>query len=67
MDRTWFDKVEHRLGTIETRNAVDAVHRDNVADRLGAIEDTLKWLVRLIIGGFLMGALTYALQGGFRL
>jgi hypothetical protein len=67
MDRTWFDKVEQRLGLIETRNAVDEVHRDNVADRLGAIEDTLKWLVRLIIGGFLMGALTYALQGGFRL
>ena len=67
MDRTWFDKVDQRLSTIETRNAVDTVHRDNVADRLGAIEDTLKWLVRLIIGGFLMGALTYALQGGFRL
>ncbi|MCG3267532.1 hemolysin XhlA family protein [Yoonia sp. I 8.24] len=67
MDRTWFDKVEQRLSSIETRNAVDEVHRDNVADRLGAIEDTLKWLVRLIIGGFLMGALTYALQGGFRL
>ena len=67
MDRTWFDKVDQRLSTIETRNAVDAVHRDNVADRLGAIEDTLKWLVRLIIGGFLMGALTYALLGGFRL
>ncbi|SFR37469.1 Haemolysin XhlA [Yoonia tamlensis] len=67
MDRTWFDKVEQRLGMIETRNAVDEVHRDNVSDRLGAIEDTLKWLVRLVIGGFLMGALTYALQGGFRL
>ncbi|MDO6590631.1 pseudouridine synthase [Loktanella sp. D2R18] len=67
MDRSWFDKVEQRLGLIETRNAVDEVHRDNVADRLGAIEDTLKWLVRLIIGGFLMGALTYALQGGFRM
>ena len=67
MDRTWFDKVEQRLGVIETRNAVDEVHRDNVSDRLGAIEDTLKWLVRLVIGGFLMGALTYALQGGFRL
>ena len=67
MDKNWFDKVEQRLGLIETRNAVDEVHRDNVADRLGAIEDTLKWLVRLIIGGFLMAALTYALQGGFQM
>jgi hypothetical protein len=67
MDKNWFDKVEQRLGLIETRNAVDEVHRDNIADRLGAIEDTLKWLVRLIIGGFLMAALTYALQGGFQM
>jgi len=33
--------------------------------RLGAIEDALSWLVRLIIGGILMAALTYAVQGGF--
>ena len=67
MDRDWFDDVSRRITALETRNAVDEVHRENVADRLGAIEDTLKWLVRLMIGGFLMGALTYALQGGFRI
>ncbi|WP_394177845.1 pseudouridine synthase [Yoonia maritima] len=67
MDRDWFDEVARRITALETRNAVDEVHRENVADRLGAIEDTLKWLVRLMIGGFLMGALTYALQGGFRI
>ncbi|PRY78831.1 hemolysin XhlA [Yoonia maritima] len=67
MDRDWFDDVARRITALETRNAVDEVHRENVADRLGAIEDTLKWLVRLMIGGFLMGALTYALQGGFRI
>lgn len=65
MDNNWMDHVERRLVVLETRNAVDAVHRDNVADRLGAIEDTLKWLVRLIIGGLLMAGLTYAVQGGF--
>ena len=67
MDRDWFDDVSRRITALETRNAVGEVHRENVADRLGAIEDTLKWLVRLMIGGFLMGALTYALQGGFRI
>ncbi len=65
MDNEWIAQVERRLSTIETRNAVDEVHRVNVSDRLGAIEDTLKWLVRLIIGGLLMAALTYAVQGGF--
>jgi len=65
MNNEWIDKVEKRLSDIETRNAVDAVHRDNVTARLCAIEDTLKWLVRLLIGGLLLGGLTFALQGGF--
>ncbi len=65
MDNDWTTKVDRRLAAIETRNAVDEVHRQNVSDRLGAIEDTLKWLVRLVIGGLLMAGLTYAVQGGF--
>lgn len=64
MNDLWIEKVEKRLATLETRNAVDDVHRDNVSGRLGAIEDTLKWLVRLILGGLLLGGLTFALQGG---
>ncbi len=65
MDNDWNDRLERRIIALETRNAVDEVHRINVSDRLSAIEDTLKWLVRLIIGGLLMAGLTYALQGGF--
>ncbi|MDX8353390.1 hemolysin XhlA family protein [Cognatiyoonia sp. IB215182] len=65
MDKPWCDKMERRIAALEMRDAVDEVHRDNVSDRLSAIEDTLKWLVRLIIGGLLMAALTYAVQGGF--
>ena len=53
-------------GNLERRIiAVDDVHRANVAVRLSAIEDTLKWLVRLVIGGLLMAGVTYAMQGGF--
>lgn len=65
MNEGWIDEIERRIIALETRNAVDDVHRTNVADRLSAIEDTLKWLVRLIIGGLLMAAVTYAVQGGF--
>jgi hypothetical protein len=65
MDNDFTDQFERRIVALETRNAVDEVHRVNVASRLSAIEDTLKWLVRLIIGGLLMAGLTYALQGGF--
>jgi len=64
MDNDWADHLVRRIVALETRNAVDEVHRTNVADRLSAIEDTLKWLVRLIIDGLLMAGLTYAVQGG---
>ena len=56
--------LEDRVASLEVRNAVEEVHRVNVSDRLTAIEDTLKWLVRLIVGGLLMGVLAFVLHGG---
>lgn len=67
MENNWASQFERRIIALEMRNAVDEVHRANVARRLGAIEDTLKWLVRLVIGGLLMAGLTYAVQGGLAL
>lgn len=64
MDHDWVARVETRLTTLETRGAVEEVHRDNVGDRLGYIEDSLKWLVRLVIGGLLMSTLAFLLRGG---
>ena len=57
-------RTEQRLVALETHRAVDDVHRANVEGRLCAIEDTLKWLVRLVIGAVLMGAVAFALRGG---
>ena len=57
-------ELERRVTAIETRDAVGEVHHQNITSRLSAIEDTLKWLVRLIIGGMLLAILNYALQGG---
>ncbi|MEM1078465.1 MULTISPECIES: hemolysin XhlA family protein [unclassified Dinoroseobacter] len=65
MNEDWARSIENRLNILETRNAVEEVHRINVESRLTAIEDTLKWLVRLIIGAFLLALLAYALKGGF--
>jgi len=64
MNDDWRRMIEKRLQSLEMRSAVDEVHRSNVEGRLGGIEDTLKWLVRLIIGALLMGAIAYALKGG---
>lgn len=55
---------DQRLNALETRGAVDDVHRANVEKRLSSIEDTLKWLVRLILGALIMAALAYAVKGG---
>ncbi len=65
MNEDWQRQVERRLQNLETRNAVDEVHRINVEKRLSAIEDTLKWLVRLILGALTLSALAFVLNGGF--
>ncbi|MCP3969045.1 MAG: pseudouridine synthase [Rhodobacteraceae bacterium] len=67
MNDDWRRMIEKRLQSLELRSAVDEVHRSNVEGRLGSIEETLKWLVRLMIGGFVTGAMAYALKGGFSL
>ena len=65
MTDEWRRAVEKRLQSLELRSAVDEVHRVNVEGRLGGIEETLKWLVRLIIGALLLGAVAYVIKGGF--
>ncbi len=67
MSEERFGSMEARLGALETRVAVDDVHRSNVEKRLSAIEDTLKWLVRLVIGALLLGVLAYMIRGGLSL
>ncbi|WP_322743260.1 MULTISPECIES: pseudouridine synthase [Marivivens] len=67
MDDHWIRQVDRRLGLLETHVAVDAVQRDNVDNRLQAIEDMLKWLVRLVMGGLVMALIGYLVAGGFAL
>lgn len=64
MSDDWRRAVEKRLQSLELRSAVDEVHRINVEGRLHSIEETLKWLVRLILGALLMGVVAYVLRGG---
>ncbi len=61
----WRRVVERRLQALEMSNAVDEVHRTNVEKRLDSIEDILRWLVRLVVGAMIMGAIAYAGKGGF--
>ena len=67
MGDDWARLVDRRLAQLETRGAVDDVHRGNVEKRLTEIEDTLKWLVRLILGALVLGVVAFALRGGLEL
>lgn len=60
----WQKMIERRLTLLETRSAVDEVHRGNVELRLASIEDMLKWLVRLIMGALIMAVVAYVLKEG---
>ena len=64
MSDEWTRLIERRLSAIETRNAVDEVDRQNVEKRLGSIEDTLKWLVRLVLGALIAAALALVVGSG---
>lgn len=56
--------LEGRISKVETDRDVSDVHRRNVERRLDAIEDTLKWLSRLILGALIMALLAFIFQGG---
>ena len=58
------DDLRHRITLAEAQDNVTDVHRINVEKRLGDIEDTLKWMVRLIVGAILLAIIGYAMQNG---
>lgn len=51
-----------RVTALETKDAVDEVHRNNIITRLASIEDTLKWLSRLIFSFLVLGVLGAVVQ-----
>ncbi len=65
MTENWNQIAERRIGALETHCAVEEVHRISVEARLASIEDTLKWLVRLILGAFVTALMGLAFSGMF--
>jgi len=56
--------LEMRLTALETKDAVADVHRINVENRLGGIEETLRWLTRLMIAAMIMAFMAFVAGGG---
>lgn len=57
-------ELTKRLVAVETKSAVDEVHRQNVEQRLGSIERGISKLFWLFGGGLVMAVATFILNGG---
>lgn len=55
--------LSQRVTAIEMNHQIADVHRTNVEKRLAEIEDTLKWIVRLIIGAIVLALIGFVIQG----
>lgn len=64
MEEERFSALEKRVTVLERDYAVGDVLRLSVEKRLSSIEDTLKWLVRLILGAILLAAVAFVIGGG---
>lgn len=53
-----------RITEVEKSHSINDVVIGNVDKRLSSIEDTLKWIVRLIVAAILMALLGLVLNGG---
>lgn len=58
------ESLEGRMVEVEKSHSVGEVVMTGVDRRLGNIEDTLKWIVRLIVGAIVMSFLGFILSGG---
>lgn len=54
-----------RIRVLETQQAVADERATHIKTSLDEIRDGQKWLIRLVIGGILAGALAFLIRGGF--
>lgn len=59
--------VKNKVISIETKGAVDEVHRKNVEHRLSNIEGVLTKLTWLIISGLIVALMAFIAGGGLAL
>lgn len=59
------DEHDGRLKSVETHVAVAAERDRHIQDSLGKLESGQTWLIRLVLGGIIMGAVGFLIAGGF--
>jgi len=56
--------LDVRLRGLETNDAVDHERQKQVLRDLSEVKSTLTWLNRLMIGGIVLGIITFIVKGG---
>lgn len=64
VDAAWFQKVEEKISSLETRMAVAERDISAITNTLHKIDSNTTWIVRLLIGGILMGIIAFIIKGG---
>lgn len=59
------DAHEGRLTKLETSSAVATERLENFQRSLDKIDSGIGWLIKLVIGGIVAGALAFMMGGGF--
>lgn len=65
--RDEFDKVHERISNLRQRLTVVETDLPYIRRGVDEIKGEIKWVLRIIVGGILGVALTFALSGGFKL
>ncbi len=53
-----------RIGSIEMRQATQAVQIAHIDSRLTEIQTGIRWIIQLVIGGIVMGMIAFVIAGG---
>lgn len=59
------DQHENRITKLETHTAVAAERAEHIQKSLDKLESGQSWLIRLVLGGIIMGAVGFLIAGGF--
>lgn len=55
---------ETRIRKLELSEAGATQWRESTTEKLDGIEDSLKWVTRLVLGGLILAAITFVIAGG---
>lgn len=62
--RKEFNQLDNRVGNVEMRQTRTETRTDHLEKKLDRIESNTAWILRLIIGAFIMAVLGLILKGG---